>query len=76
MGEAFYGRIKVYGACFSADTDPALVEAISRNIYDSTPRFEAERVTAYTRAAARMLQDQEVATIIDGDISFPEPAAY
>jgi cytochrome b pre-mRNA-processing protein 3 len=76
MGEAFYGRIKAYGACFSADTDAALVDAISRNIYDSTPRFEAERLAAYTLAAARMLQDQNVATIIDGDIRFPEPAAY
>ncbi|HWM81658.1 MAG TPA: ubiquinol-cytochrome C chaperone family protein [Pseudolabrys sp.] len=82
MGEAFYGRIKAYGACFSADTDAALAAAISRNIYGKAPdqmpdggSVEVGRMTAYTRTAARMLQEQETAGLTDGRIRFPDPVA-
>jgi cytochrome b pre-mRNA-processing protein 3 len=75
MGEAFYGRIKTYGACFSADAEAPLEVAISRNIYDDASHIEAERLTAYTRAAALALQEQEVEGLIDGHVTFPDPVA-
>ena len=87
MGEAFYGRIKTYGGCFSAgtdaDVDKPLAAAIGRNIYGRSPGEASGqpsdaalmRMTAYARAAARMLAGQDASRLADGQIRFPDPTA-
>lgn len=74
VGEAFYGRSKAYSEALAGD--PAvLAAAITRNVFGGTEKASAERLAAYMREAVRGLAAQDVATLADGFVQFPNPAA-
>ncbi len=78
MGEAFYGRAQAYQAALAAaDGDPALVDAIARNIYGgpSSLPAAAPRLAAYMREAVRDLKALGAASLAAGELCFPDPAA-
>jgi cytochrome b pre-mRNA-processing protein 3 len=74
MGEAFYGRIKVYDEALSSDGEAALVEAIGRNIYGDGNAAEAPRLAAYVRAAVQSLTAQDASSFERTGVRFPDPA--
>lgn len=75
MGEAFYGRAQAYRAALAASEESALVEALTRNIYDGAPaQPEAPaRLAAYMRDAVRDLSAQEASSLAAGRVHFPDP---
>jgi cytochrome b pre-mRNA-processing protein 3 len=77
LGEAFYGRQKAYQAALAANDEPALAEAIARNIYEGSPSAAsaAPRLAAYMRLAVGDLAGQGTAQLAAGEIRFPDPAA-
>ncbi len=77
MGEAFYGRQAVYRAALAADSGPALVDAVTRNIYGGSPSSAAAavRLAAYIRVAVVDLTAQGSISLAAGELRFPDPAA-
>jgi cytochrome b pre-mRNA-processing protein 3 len=76
IGEAFYGRAQAYRAALAAEGDKALIEAVTRNIYDGAPSAPAVtgRLAAYMREAVRQLRTQDGAGLAKGAIRWPDPA--
>jgi cytochrome b pre-mRNA-processing protein 3 len=78
VGDAYYGRAKAYDAALDApgaEAADALAQALSRNILESAAVAPAAvALAAYVRAATRELAS--VATLADGAIRFPDPAAF
>ena len=76
IGEAFYGRAQAYRQALAAEDDQALAEAVARNIYGgATPPGAAQRLAAYIRETVRIIGAQEAASLGQGQIAFPDPAA-
>jgi cytochrome b pre-mRNA-processing protein 3 len=77
MGEAFYGRAQAYQAALAADGDEALIEAVARNIYGVSPPgpASAARLAAYMREAVREVATQNAASVAQGALRLPDPAA-
>ena len=89
MGEAFYGRAQAYQAALAADGDAVLTQAIARNIYGGSPPKSpkpdlpdvpdlpdlAARLAAYMRLALLDLRAQSPASLAQGNLRFPDPAA-
>lgn len=75
LGEAFYGRQMAYQAAFAANDEPALVEAIRRNIYDGAASAAPARLAAYMRQAVGDLGRQSATQLAAGGLRFPDPAA-
>jgi cytochrome b pre-mRNA-processing protein 3 len=83
MGEAFYGRAQAYQAALAADGDAVLTQAIARNIYGGSPPKSskpdlpdlAPLLAAYMRLAVLDLRAQSRASLAQGDLRFPDPAA-
>ena len=72
LGEAFYGRQAAYRGALSAD-EPALAQALDRNVFAGRAGAPSAALAAYVRAAVRGLAGQE--GFARGDIAFPDPAA-
>lgn len=74
MGEAFYGRVKVYDEAFAGADAEALARALARNVLGQ-PDADASRLAAYMRAGAAELAALPYERIAAGDIAFPAAAA-
>jgi cytochrome b pre-mRNA-processing protein 3 len=68
MGEAFYGRARVYK---EADDDNALVAALERNIYGGASSPHSHRLAAYVREAIGHLKALDQAALAAGTLRFP-----
>lgn len=69
MGEAFYGRAKVYEAALSAGDEAALAEAIARNMFDADPEAgpKAAAFAGYAMKSALQLANQSPDALIEGE---------
>jgi cytochrome b pre-mRNA-processing protein 3 len=76
MGEAFYGRQRVYEAALASSDDVALAAALARNVYATAgePPPAASRLAAYARQAVRHLAEQPGVALTKGEAGFPDPA--
>jgi cytochrome b pre-mRNA-processing protein 3 len=76
MGEAFYGRARAYEAALMDPNPAVLVEAIARNVYAGGPDRVpgASRLATYMRNAAAALGSYDAATLVRGELTFPDPA--
>jgi len=73
VGEAFYGRAQAYRDALAHESDEALVEAVTRNVYAGEATDAAVRLAAYIRRTAADLERQSIAEIAAGTVSFPDP---
>ena len=77
MGEAFYGRADAYIPAIDEENSAALSEALGRNIFTDAPEPLAQtRLAHYMIEAARELSAQDAATLMTGDIRWPDPARF
>ena len=76
VGEAFYGRAKVYEGAL-LDADPAALEsAVARNVFGATdPPLGARRLAAYMRETADALAAQHADALTSAKFKFPDPAS-
>src|SRR5262249_47561354 len=73
IGQAFYGRAQAYRSALSADGEAALVEALTRNVYEGTPPAASGHLAAYVREAVRDVRAQEVDDLLAGKLNLPKP---
>jgi cytochrome b pre-mRNA-processing protein 3 len=76
VGEAFYGRTKVYESAL-VDPDPAVLEAaVARNVFGAaeTP-LGARRLAAYMRETADRVAALAADALIATKFEFPDPAS-
>ena len=75
IGEAFYGRAQTYRSALSADGEAALVEALTRNVYEgSPPTPEAPgHLAAYVWDAVRDVRAQPVGGLLAGKLNPRKP---
>jgi cytochrome b pre-mRNA-processing protein 3 len=75
VGEAFYGRSQAYQAALAGSGDAALVETLIRNVYGggAPAPGAAERLAAYIRRVAEVLDRHPVAELTAGRIVLPNP---
>lgn len=71
VGEAFYGRVQAYDAGLAQD-DEALARAIGRNIFADETATGARRLATYVREAVTALAAQNVASLAEGRLRFPD----
>jgi cytochrome b pre-mRNA-processing protein 3 len=73
VGEAYYGRSKVYENGLSND-DPAVLEAaVARNVFGAAePTLGARRLAAYMREAATHLERKNADALIAAAFKFPD----
>ena len=76
VGEAFYGRAKVYESAL-ADNHPAALEAaVSRNVFGAPePTLGARRLAAYMKGVAARLAQHDADTLTVAKFEFPDPAS-
>jgi cytochrome b pre-mRNA-processing protein 3 len=77
VGEAFYGRSQAYQAALGGTGDAALAEVLIRNVYGgAAPAPGAvERLAAYMRRVAEVLDRHAVPELTAGRIVLPNPEA-
>lgn len=80
MAEGLYGRIAAYEEGLTGD-DVMLAAALRRNVFgtlpDPGPPVRAlSALCGYLRTAKSLLAGQEVARVIDGHVTFPEPSFF
>lgn len=77
VGEAFYGRSQAYQAALGDGGDAALAEVLIRNVYGgAAPAPGAvERLAAYMRRVAEVLDRHAVPELTAGRIVLPNPEA-
>ena len=74
LARMFYGRVVSYGDAIDAGDRRALTEALSRNVRPDVQGWdEAERLAAYTMAAAAGLAGLPTDAILQGGVEFPAP---
>ena len=77
MGEAFFGRADAYMAAVEAGNAEDLAQALGRNIYtDKEEPIAQERLAHYVIAAAAELAGQDTQDLLNGNISWPDPAPF
>ena len=70
MGEAFYGRTKVYDEALNGEDPQALAQAIARNAIGKVDA-DASALASYMRAAVADLAAIPYETLAKGRLSFP-----
>src|SRR4051794_10023836 len=76
VGEAFYGRTKVYESVLADDNPAALEAAVARNVFGSLePALGARRLAAYMRKAAAHLAQQDANALMAAAFEFPDPGS-
>ncbi len=75
IGQAFYGRAQAYRSALSANGEAALVEALTRNVYEGSPPTPETSgyLAAYVREAVRDVRAQQVADLLAGKLHLPKP---
>ena len=75
IGQAFYGRAQVYRSALAADGKAALVEALTRNVYEGSPPTPdaPAHLAAYVREAVRDVRAQRVGDLLAGKLHLPKP---
>lgn len=78
IGEAFYGRSRVYEAALAADDNQALAEALLRNVFAGLPQppERVQRLAAYIKAADGQLAQLEDTNLAHARTSFPDPETF
>jgi cytochrome b pre-mRNA-processing protein 3 len=80
VGEAFYGRQKVYAAALAGLDTTALPQALARNVYGGEGGGEIEDspcatpLAAYVLAAVAALSRQDGVALSRGELTFPDSA--
>jgi len=76
VGEAFYGRAKVYESALLAEEPAALEAAVSRNVFGTPePTLGARRLAAYMRDVVVRLSQRDADTLTAAKFEFPDPAS-
>jgi cytochrome b pre-mRNA-processing protein 3 len=76
VGEAFYGRAKVYESALLDEETAALEAAVSRNVFGAPePTLGARRLAAYMRDVAARLAQQDGDGLAAAKFEFPDPAS-
>ena len=76
VGEAFYGRTKVYATALAEDNPAALEAAVARNVFGTTdPSLGARRLAAYMQDVAVRLSQQNADALMAAKFQFPDPAS-
>jgi cytochrome b pre-mRNA-processing protein 3 len=70
---AFYGRLKAYEDAPDAD---ALSVVLGRNLLAGSANPETPGLARWVRAAAASLRETEVADLVAGTATLPDPAAF
>jgi cytochrome b pre-mRNA-processing protein 3 len=75
LGEAYYGRTRVYREALAAGDEVALTEALARNIFAGAPddADAPRRLAAYIETAHRALAAQTAEQLAAGAVAFPDP---
>jgi cytochrome b pre-mRNA-processing protein 3 len=71
IGEAFYGRRRVYDAALAASGRGPLAAALARNVFGVAATPGADRLAAYVREAVRHLAAQDGDALSRGAFGFP-----
>ena len=74
IGEAFYGRQRVYEQAMAEPDLAPLTAALGRNVYGSCGPAVPNRLAAYVRAAVGRLAAQDGAALCRGELGFPNLA--
>ncbi len=76
IGEAFYGRARVYDAALAAADDVALAAALEKNVFAGPAGLpeQAHRLATYVRRTEAFLAQLSTEAIVGGSLSFPQPA--
>jgi cytochrome b pre-mRNA-processing protein 3 len=73
LAKMFYGRIGAYGDALDRDDDPALLDAVTRNMGPvGAPKLSAPEIVAYMKAAVAGLRGQSTERILAGELVFPD----
>jgi cytochrome b pre-mRNA-processing protein 3 len=72
IGEAFYGRQGAYVTALASSNHQALVDVLTRNVFQGGEGAEA--LAGYVRAASRALAASNINELRLGNLSFPDPA--
>jgi cytochrome b pre-mRNA-processing protein 3 len=76
VGEAFYGRAKVYESALLDEKPAALEGAVSRNVFGAPePTLGARRLAAYMRDVAARLAQQDADALTAAKFEFPDPVS-
>ena len=74
VGEAYYGRSKVYESGLADDNPATLEAAVARNVFGAPePALGARRLAAYMREAAAYLERQNADALAAAAFEFPDP---
>ena len=74
IGEAFYGRKRLYETALAAPDDRPLADALQRNVQVGAGKpFAAAALAHYLRTAAARLASQSREGLARGELIFPEP---
>jgi len=76
VGEAFYGRAKVYESALADDSPGPLEMAVARNVFGAAePTLGVRRLAAYMRDVAARLSQQNADALTATKFQFPDPAS-
>ena len=76
VGEAFYGRAKVYESALLDEMPAALETAVSRNVFGAPePTLGARRLAAYMRAVAAHISQRDADALAAAKFEFPDPVS-
>jgi cytochrome b pre-mRNA-processing protein 3 len=73
IGEAFYGRQRVYEVALAALDRGQLAAALARNVFGEAAAPGAGRLAGYVREAVRHLAAQDGSALSRGALGFPNP---
>jgi cytochrome b pre-mRNA-processing protein 3 len=73
IAQSFYGRLNAYAGALAKGDEPALVGALSRNVFGTPEAAGAVRLATYVHACVATLDRQERADFCRGVLSFPDP---
>ena len=78
MAEGFNGRITAYRAALADSDGEALCRALARNVFGAAAAadHQLEALADYVRTAVAALRAVPVQRLIEGSVSFPDPASH
>jgi len=73
MGELFYGLLAGLNEGLDENDPARLEDVLARNLYNGEAVAGLEQLAGYVRGAEAQLNTQPVDTILNGELTFPEP---